>query len=157
MSTSRFEEKSSGKETTDKTIPLVKKIMSENPSNLILFSDIVPDSSEYISDILQKLLRDENINAIIFSGGTGISPKDITYETIEPLLEKKIAGFGELFRYLSYEEIGSSAMLSRAIGGKIKDKAVFVLPGSPNAVKLALNKLILPELRHIVYLINKKE
>ena len=76
---------------------------------------------------------------------------------IKPLLEKIIDGFGELFRYLSYKDIGPSSMLSRALAGKIKDKAIFLLPGSPNAVGLALNKLILPEIRHIIYMINKKE
>jgi molybdenum cofactor biosynthesis protein B len=72
-------------------------------------------------------------------------------------LEKEISGFGELFRFLSYKEIGASSMLSRATGGKIKDKAVFLLPGSPKAVELAFRELLIPELRHIVYMINKKE
>ncbi|MHA1337342.1 MAG: MogA/MoaB family molybdenum cofactor biosynthesis protein [Promethearchaeota archaeon] len=81
----------------------------------------------------------------------------ISIETIEPLFDKKIDGFGELFRYLSYKDIGASAMLSRASAGIISKKPVFLLPGSPKAVELALKKLIIPELRHIVYIINKEE
>jgi molybdenum cofactor biosynthesis protein B len=106
-------------------------------------------------------MKEEAIDAILFSGGTGLSPKDITYETIEPRLEKKISGFGEIFRNISYNEIGSSAMLSRAVAGILtsrkKNKAVFLLPGSPKAVKLALEALILPEIGHILYIINKEE
>ncbi len=157
VSTSRFEEKLDGKESSDKTIPLVKNILEKEASISLLFHDIVPDSEKYIKKVLLNLLKDKNLHAIIFSGGTGISPKDITHETIEPLLEKKIEGFGEIFRYLSYNEIGSSAILSRALAGKMEDKAIFILPGSPNAVKLAFEKLILPELGHIIYLIRKKE
>ncbi|MHA1726003.1 MAG: MogA/MoaB family molybdenum cofactor biosynthesis protein [Promethearchaeota archaeon] len=157
VSTSRFEEKMSEKEISDKTIPLVKSILKKETTIRLTFHDIVPDSDEHIKTILLNLMRENNLDAIIFSGGTGISPKDITYDTIEPLLEKKIEGFGEIFRYLSYKEIGSSAILSRASAGTLKDKAIFILPGSPNAVKLAFEKLILPEIGHMIYLIRKKE
>ena len=125
------------------------------------FSQIIADSAEQIDNILIKLMRLTDIDSIIFSGGTGLSFRDITYETLEPKLEKIFSGFGELFRSLSYNEIGSSAMLSRAIAGVLrsqkKNKVIFLLPGSPDAVKLALEKLILPELGHILYIINKKE
>ncbi len=157
VSTSRYGELNNGKETSDKTIPLVTKILANLPTISLISTEIVADSEVQIKEILDKLLINPDLHAILFSGGTGLTPKDITYETIEPMLEKKIDGFGELFRYLSYEEIGVSSMLSRAIAGKIKDKVVFLLPGSPNAVKLALNKLILPELKHIIYIINKEE
>ena len=157
VSTSRFNEKQNGKVISDKTIPIVNEIISNNESVLISFTDIVSDSAKQIKKILYKLTEDSSIDAIIFSGGTGITPKDITFDTIKPLLEKEITGFGELFRFLSYEEVGASAMLSRATAGKIGNKAVFLLPGSPNAVKLALNKLILPEIGHITYMINKEE
>ncbi len=157
VSTSRFEELKNAKETSDKTIPLVKQVLTEIPDFSLIASEIVPDSAERIKSVLNKLVINDEIHGIIFSGGTGITPKDITFETIEPLLEKKITGFGELFRHLSYEEIGSSAMLSRAIAGKIKKKAVFLVPGSPKAVELALNKLIIPEIGHMIYLMNKKE
>jgi len=157
VSTSRFQEQQEGLETTDKTIPLVRDILSGNQSISLIENEIVPDNSFKIKEILNKFMEDTSIHAIIFSGGTGLTPKDITYETIQPLLEKEITGFGELFRTLSYKEIGAAAMLSRATGGNIKDKAVFLLPGSPKAVKLALNELLIPELRHVVYMINKEE
>ncbi|MFX0188334.1 MAG: molybdenum cofactor biosynthesis protein B [Candidatus Hodarchaeota archaeon] len=157
VSTSRFEEMQKGKTSTDKTIPLVKEVLKDNPNFLLSKSEIVADSSEQIKNVLNKLLRDQSIDSILFSGGTGLTPKDITYETLEPLLEKKILGFGEFFRYLSFKEIGASAMLSRALAGKLGDKAIFLLPGSPNAVRLALNKLIIPELGHIIYMIKKEE
>ena len=157
VSTSRFQEMQEQKPSTDETIPLVKDIL-ENSSELFLSrTSIVSDDAEQIQHILSVFIEDDTIQAIIFSGGTGLSMKDITYETIEPLLEKQITGFGEIFRYLSFKEIGSSAMLSRATAGKIKDKVVFLLPGSPKAVELALKELIIPELRHILYIVNKKE
>jgi molybdenum cofactor biosynthesis protein B len=148
---------STRKAITDKTIPLIKNLLEEHESVLLSATEIVPDNKWEIKDVLDKFLTDNSIHAIIFSGGTGLTPKDITYETIKPLLQKEIMGFGELFRYLSYKEIGSSAMLSRATGGKLQDKAVFLLPGSPKAVELAFKELIIPELRHIVYMINKEE
>lgn len=157
VSTSRYKEKSNGQETSDKTIPLVRDLLTQYPNITLMREEIVPDSRLKIEAILNELIGIKEIDAIIFSGGTGLSPKDITFETVQPQLLKEISGFGELFRYLSYEEIGSSAMLSRATGGIISRKVVFLLPGSPNAVKLALNKLIFPELKHMVYIANKKE
>jgi molybdenum cofactor biosynthesis protein B len=92
-------------------------------------------------------------DVIIFNGGTGIAPRDVTIETIAPRLEKRIDGFGELFRQLSYEEIGGAAMLSRAMAGTCQSKVVFCLPGSPDAVQLAMDALILPEINHVVGLL----
>lgn len=156
VSTSRYKEKVSEKKSSDRTIPEVKEIFSSN--DIILESiDIIPDSEKDIKQVLEDLSNRDSLNGILFSGGTGLSPKDITYEAIEPLLEKKLPGFGELFRSLSYKEIGSSAMLSRAIAGTINNLIIFLLPGSPNAVKLGLEELIIPELGHIIYLLNKKE
>ncbi|MFX1258571.1 MAG: molybdenum cofactor biosynthesis protein B [Promethearchaeota archaeon] len=157
VSTSRFNEIKENKKSSDKTIPLVKKILEDYENISLVYSEIIEDSEIQIKETLTKFLEENTIDVLIFSGGTGLSPKDVTYETIKPLLEKELAGFGELFRFLSYEDIGSSAMLSRAIAGTIKNKVIFLIPGSPNAVKLALNKLILPEIGHILYLINKKE
>jgi molybdenum cofactor biosynthesis protein B len=157
VSTSRFNEIQNNKSSSDKTIPLVKQILEENITISLIFSEIIPDTKDHIKVLLNQLVKDPLIDAIIFSGGTGLTSNDITYETITPLLEKEIDGFGELFRYLSFKEIGSSAMLSRAIAGTLLGKTIFLLPGSPNAVKLALNKLILPELGHITYLIKKEE
>ena len=91
-----------------------------------------------------------DLDAVILNGGTGIAPRDTTYDAIASLLEKTLPGFGELFRYLSYQEIGSRAIASRAIAGVYQGKLVFSLPGSSNAVKLAISQLILPELVHLV-------
>ena len=157
VSTSKFNELKEKESSSDKTIPLVQQILSQNPRVFLTYSEIVSDSQVQIVEMLERLLNDSSLHAIVFSGGTGLTPKDVTYEAIQPLLEKTIDGFGELFRYLSYKDIGTSAMLSRAVAGKIKNKAVFLLPGSPNAVKLALNELILPEIKHMIYMINKKE
>ena len=161
VSTSRFEELKSKKVSSDKTIPIVKEVLEKDISISLEFTKIIPDSEEHLNNILTKLMKEDGIDAIIFSGGTGLSRKDITYETIEPRLEKKFSGFGELFRNLSYNEIGSSAMLSRAVAGILKshkkNKVVFLLPGSPKAVKLALEALIMPEIGHILYIINKEE
>ena len=94
--------------------------------------------------------RVSTVAAVITTGGTGITSRDSTYEAISTMLDKRLDGFGELFRMLSYEEIGSAAMLTRACAGSIQRTAVFSLPGSENAVRLALTKLILPELGHVV-------
>jgi len=161
VSTSRFDEIISEKKSSDKTIPKVKLLLKKDPSISLVYTEIIPDSEEHINNILIELMKDDMVDSMIFSGGTGLSPKDITYETLEPRLEKKFDGFGELFRYLSFNEIGSSAMLSRATAGILrsrkKNKALFLLPGSPNAVILALKNIIIPELGHIQYLINKEE
>jgi molybdenum cofactor biosynthesis protein B len=90
------------------------------------------------------------VDAIVTTGGTGITSRDSTYEAIEKLIEKRLDGFGELFRALSYQEIGSAAMLTRATAGAARRTAIFMLPGSEQAVRLAMTKLILPELGHIV-------
>lgn len=87
----------------------------------------------------------------MINGGTGFTKRDVTIEAIQPLLEKEMVGFGELFRFLSYEQIGSAAMLSRALAGSMNNMMVFCMPGSTNAVRLAMEKLILPEIRHLVW------
>lgn len=111
----------------------------------------------------RQILRDEpadvhgavvanlaGVDAIITTGGTGITARDSTYEAVAGLLEKRLDGFGELFRALSYQDIGSAAMLSRAVAGVARGTAIFILPGAENAVRLGMTKLILPELGHIV-------
>jgi len=110
---------------------------------------IVPDEPAAIRDALAEALGDEASKAIILTGGTGIAPRDVTPDTVEPLLDRVIPGFGELFRMLSYEDIGSAALLSRALAGLKDGRVVFVIPGSRGAVRLAMEKLILPELGHL--------
>jgi molybdenum cofactor biosynthesis protein B len=109
---------------------------------------IVPDSVDAIRAELQKAMH--HANCIIINGGTGLTHDDCTIEAISPLLEKKIDGFGELFRMLSYGEVGTSALLSRAVAGTLQKKVVFCIPGSTPAVKLATSKLIVPEVTHIL-------
>ena len=110
---------------------------------------VVPDDPEAIEAAAREALAREDVRAIVLTGGTGVAPRDVTPETLEPLLERVVPGFGELFRMLSYEDIGSAALLSRALAGIAAGKVVFVLPGSRGAIRLALEKLILPELGHL--------
>ena len=109
-----------------------------------------------IESILEEWLGNPNVHAIITTGGTGIGFRDITVETVTPYFTKTLDGFGELFRFLSYtEDVGSKALLSRATAGTIKEKVLFALPGSEKAVGLAMDKLIVPELHHIVHELTK--
>ena len=116
---------------------------------------IVKDEPAAIEATLRAWLDRDDIRAIVTNGGTGIARRDTTYEVVERLLEKELTGFGELFRMLSYSEIGAAAMLSRAIAGVAGRTAIFCLPGSSNAVKLGMEKLIAPELAHVVYEMTK--
>ena len=111
---------------------------------------VLPDEPDAIVRCVEEWLVRDDCDGILVSGGTGISPRDCTWEALSGLLEKRLDGFGELFRMLSYEQIGSRAMLSRALGGIARRKPLFSLPGSPAAVRLALEKLILPELGHLL-------
>lgn len=116
--------------------------------------EIIPDEKENLTDEIEKLISDD-VDVILTNGGTGLSPRDITVETVELLFEKKIDGFGELFRAKSYEEIGSAALLSRATAGVYKKTIIFSMPGSPNAVKTAMD-IIVDELPHFVHHVQKK-
>ncbi len=111
---------------------------------------IVPDDPEQMSPLLRRFADDPELHAILLTGGTGVSARDQTFETVSSMLTKPLPGYGELFRMLSYAEIGSACMLSRAVGGLIERVAVFVMPGSRAAVQLAMTKIILPELPHIL-------
>ena len=113
---------------------------------------IVPDEPSRITAAIQQLSSAE---AILITGGTGISKRDQTYETIVELLDKEISGYGELFRMLSFKEIGAAAMLSRATGGIMENTVILTMPGSTAAVRLAMEQLILPELAHLVFEANK--
>ena len=112
---------------------------------------ILEDEPELIATAVRSV--PEAAEVIIINGGTGLAQRDTTFEAVSRLLEKEIAGFGELFRMLSYEQIGSAAMLSRATAGVVRHHVVFSLPGSTAAVELAMTKLILPELGHIAALV----
>jgi len=111
---------------------------------------VVRDEPDGVREAVEAQLANPDVQVILTTGGTGITSRDTTYEAIAGLLEKRLDGFGEIFRMLSYQEIGSAAMLSRAVGGLAKGKVILALPGSERAVRLAMTKLILPELGHLV-------
>jgi molybdenum cofactor biosynthesis protein B len=117
--------------------------------------EIVEDDAPRIEVVLQEFLADASVDAVITTGGTGISARDTTYEVVSRLIDKKLDGFGELFRMLSYEEIGAAAILSRAVAGASGSKFVACLPGSTNAVRLAMEKLLVPEIPHVVFELRK--
>ncbi len=133
---------------------LIKDILTEN-NHKTAGHIVIPDNKETIKDNILNLAN-KQIDVIITNGGTGISKKDLTIESIKPLFEKEIPGFAVLFQKLSYDEIGSACILSRAAAGTINNKVIFCLPGSPKACKLALNRLIIPEIGHIIKHINEK-
>jgi len=112
--------------------------------------EIIPDEPERMRTLLAELVAREDIAAILLTGGTGLSSRDQTFETVSALLTKPLPGYGEIFRMLSYQEIGAAGMLSRAIGGLIDRTVVLTMPGSPAGVRLAMEKLIVPELGHLV-------
>ena len=116
----------------------------------VVVREIIADEAGQIQPLLEQLAGQDDVDAILMTGGTGISGRDQTYETVSAMLTKTMPGYGELFRMLSYPEIGPAAMLSRAIGGVIQLKVVLTMPGSPAAVQLAMEKIILPELGHLV-------
>lgn len=131
-----------------------KIISDEIESRYTLKSkSLIPDEKDELINAIEKMIF-EGVDVILTTGGTGLDIRDITVETVESLFEKKIDGFGELFRYKSFEEIGSGALLSRATAGVYKKTLIFSMPGSPNAVKTALS-LIIDELPHFVHHVNK--
>ena len=136
-------------ETTDTSGQLIRSQMADEGHQLAGYK-IVKDEPDEIESLLRQAIANPEVEAIIVNGGTGISPRDGTYEVIVKLLDKKLDGFGEVFRFLSYQDIGSAAIMSRAAAGSAQGKVVISLPGSRGAVGLALEKLIWPELRHMI-------
>lgn len=154
-SSSRFEELKRGGCVEDLSGDLVVELL-EKAGHRVVFRKVVSDDERMIREETERLLNTTEVDAIILCGGTGITPRDVTIETVMQLLEKELPGFGEIFRRLSYEEIGSAAILSRALAGVAKGKVVYCVPGSPHAVRLCVEKLILPETGHIVKHIREK-
>ncbi|MEM9292569.1 MAG: MogA/MoaB family molybdenum cofactor biosynthesis protein [Acidobacteriota bacterium] len=127
---------------------LVAKL--EEAGHQVVERDWVVDEAEAIAARLDSWLADPRFNLVITTGGTGIARRDRTIELVQRRLDKELQGFGELFRYLSYDQVGAASMLSRATGGLAGNKLLFALPGSPGAVALALEKLLLPEMGHLL-------
>ncbi len=123
---------------------------AKNEGHTVVFHQVVTDDRDMIAATLQKLVQNEKPQVVILTGGTGITKKDVTIEAVAPMLEKVLTGFGPLFAALSFEQIGSAAFLSRATAGVVDNAIVFCIPGSLNACKLACQKLIFPELGHLV-------
>jgi len=143
-------------EETDKSGQLLHALLKE-AGHTVTSYEIVKDDKESIQQAVLAGYHREDVDVVLTNGGTGITKRDVTIEAVSALLDKEIVGFGELFRMISYlEDIGSSAMLSRAIGGTIGRKVVFSMPGSSGAVRLAMNKLILPELGHITFELHRQ-
>lgn len=130
--------------------------MLRDASHFIKDYEIVTDDSSTIYEAIESGCINEKIDVILLNGGTGVAKRDVTIEVVQSFIEKQLVGFGEIFRMLSYlEDIGSAAILSRAIAGVANDTAIFSMPGSKGAVKLAMEKIIIPEISHVVREIRK--
>ncbi|MFD1065659.1 MogA/MoaB family molybdenum cofactor biosynthesis protein [Oceanobacillus locisalsi] len=140
---------------TDKSGKKIISLLTEQ-GHYLSFYDIIPDEREHIRTTVEKATDSGKIDAVIVNGGTGISNRDVTIEAMEPLFEKQLPGFGELFRHLSFQyDIGTASILSRAICGVRKHCIIFSIPGSTGAVTLAMEKIILPEVGHMVQEMHK--
>lgn len=139
---------------TDTSGQLIQKLLKEQGHTVTAYH-LVKDEPSKIKAKIKTAVTNKKIQAIIINGGTGISRRDSTFEAVDAMLEKRLDGFGEIFRYLTYQEIGSPAIMSRATAGIIKGRILFSTPGSENAVRLAMEKLILPELGHLVKELSK--
>ncbi len=137
-------------EATDTSGRAARELV-EAAGHVVAGYQILKDEPAAVAALIRKLADERAADVIVTSGGTGITARDSTYEAVTSLLDKRLDGFGELFRMLSYDEIGSAAMMSRAVAGLHRGVAVFATPGSTAAVKLALEKLIIPELGHLVF------
>ncbi len=135
---------------TDKSGQLMKELLEVGPYEVVDYH-IVKDEYTEIQTLIREASERPEVEAVLLNGGTGITFRDTTYEAVRDMLDKEMPGFGEIFRYLSYaEDIGPAAILSRAIAGVRGATAIFSMPGSSGAVKLAMNKLIVPELAHVM-------
>ena len=141
-------------EETDKSGQLMMDLL-QNENHVMIAYKIVKDEKGLIEAALVEGCQNPEIDVILTNGGTGLAGRDVTIEVIQGIIEKEIPGYGELFRMLSYEEVGAASMLSRAIAGIAKGTLIFATPGSTGAVKLAMEKLILPEMAHIIREIQK--
>jgi molybdenum cofactor biosynthesis protein B len=149
-SSSRYQKLKAKEPFEDSSGDLISELV-EKAGHYITSREILPDDRVLIGKNVGKAIGSEKIDAIIVCGGTGVGLKDVTIETVRPMLIKTLPGFGELFRKLSFDEIGSAAIMTRALAGvSDQGKAIFCIPGSPQAVKLVMEKLILPEIGHIL-------
>lgn len=141
---------------TDKSGQLIKSLMQDN-HHVVTDHRIIPDEQQLIEQTIDDIMLQTDVDAILFTGGTGISKRDVTIEVVENKVVKEIPGFGEIFRMLSYtKDIGSAAIMSRATAGVLASgQLIFSMPGSSGAVALAMNELILPEISHMIHELRK--
>ncbi len=136
-------------EQTDRSGTRIRELLNSH-GHVCTAYHLIPDDPDRFLQLLDQTLACEDVDAILSNGGTGISQRDTTIDVAQRRIERTLPGFGELFRMLSFEQIGSGAMLSRAVGGVVKEKLLFCMPGSTPAVELAMMRLILPEIRHLL-------
>jgi molybdenum cofactor biosynthesis protein B len=149
ISTSRYQQLQQGVKVDDVSGDLVVGLV-KNAGHKVLFKKIISDDKVQIQEAVKSVLDSAAPDVAVFCGGTGIAPSDVTIETVSPFLEKTLPGFGEIFRRISYDKVGSAAVLSRSVAGVAKGKVLFCVPGSPDAVRISVEMLILPESPHIV-------
>lgn len=137
-------------EQDDESGKLIRQKLNQEDHQVLSYS-ILKDDADSIRSAVSELLEQTEIQVIITTGGTGVSQRDVTVETVSPILDKKLDGFGELFRQLSFQEIGTASIMSRAIAGVVGGKVILCLPGSVGAVTTAMDKIILPEIGHMVW------
>ncbi len=148
-STSRYEALQKGEDTTDPSGELVESLLKA-AGHTVLFRRVVSDDKTMLEHAAKSIIDNPAVDAAVFCGGTGITKRDITIEAVSPFFEKTLPGFGEFFRRLSFDRVGGAALTSRATAGVVNGKVLFCIPGSPNAVQVAVELLISPEAGHIV-------
>ncbi len=154
VSSSRYYKKERGARFTDESGDLAEKLL-EKAGHEVLVRELISDDKQMLKDSFDRAALENDVDLVLFLGGTGVSPRDITVDVIRPLIEKELLGFGELLRSISYAKMGVPALLSRATGGVSQGKLILCLPGSPDGVETALN-LFLPEIPHAIYLAKKR-
>ena len=147
-STSRYQQLQKGEKIDDVSGDTIEALL-KNAGHVVAFKKIISDDKTIIKEAVKRVLSSAELDVAIFSGGTGITPTDVTVETVSPFFEKTLPGFGEFFRRISFDKVGSAAVLSRAVAGIAEGKALFCIPGSPDGVRTAVEMLILPEAPHI--------
>jgi molybdenum cofactor biosynthesis protein B len=148
-STSRYQQAQKDEKISDVSGDTIEALLRKG-GHRVLYKKIIADDKIMIEEAMKSVLISTELDVAVFCGGTGIAPKDVTIETVAPFFEKTLPGFGEIFRRLSYDKMGSAAVMSRAVAGVAKGKAFFCIPGSPDAVRVSVETLILPEAPHIV-------
>ncbi len=149
VSTSRFHQKLNGHPVKDEAGDLIQSLV-EQAGQSVSARELISDDRQMIEKSIRADLKKPEVDIVVFCGGSGVASSDVTVESVAPFFEKVLPGFGEFFRRLSFDQIGSAAVLSRATAGIAKGKVIFCIPGSPDAARLCFERLILPEAGHIV-------